>query len=67
MNDLIGRALGPYRIVEQIGAGWMGEVYRSHDERLDRNLGIHQVSQSEHSGSKKTVSDSRSSPAEAPG
>ena len=25
MNDVIGRALGPYRIVEQIGAGWMGE------------------------------------------
>ena len=31
-----GDKLGPYEIVSPIGAGGMGEVYRSKDTRLDR-------------------------------
>jgi tetratricopeptide (TPR) repeat protein len=37
---MVGRKLSHYRIVEQIGAGAMGVVYRAHDEQLDRDVAI---------------------------
>ena len=35
-----GTRLGPYEILNAIGAGGMGEVYRARDTRLDRTVAI---------------------------
>ena len=35
-----GDTLGPYEIIAPIGKGGMGEVYRAHDSRLNRDVAI---------------------------
>ncbi len=37
---MIGKTLGQYEIVEMLGKGGMGEVYRAHDSKLDRDVAI---------------------------
>ena len=37
---MIEQVFGPYRIVDKIGAGGMGEVYRARDTNLERDVAI---------------------------
>jgi serine/threonine-protein kinase len=38
--DLVGRRFGSYSVVDRLGAGGMGEVYRARDSKLGRDVAI---------------------------
>src|SRR5580658_5894330 len=39
-TPIVGRVLGHYRVLEQIGAGGMGLVFRASDQQLERDVAI---------------------------
>ena len=44
MRLTAGTRLGPYEIVELLGAGGMGEVYRARDSRIGREVAVKMIS-----------------------
>jgi hypothetical protein len=46
MSLSAGTRLGPYEILDFIGAGGMGEVYRARDTRLNRDVAVKVLPQS---------------------
>jgi eukaryotic-like serine/threonine-protein kinase len=63
---MIGQTLGHYRIIEKIGEGGMGEVYRARDDRLARDVAlkiIHPTSASDQDRLRRFEHEARASAA----
>ena len=37
---MIGQTVGPFRVLDKIGEGGMGEVYKARDTKLDRDVAL---------------------------
>src|SRR5262245_35269207 len=60
---MIGAVLGPYRVLEEIGKGGMGTVYRGVDTRLNRSVAIKILSGSDDTPSHRFLQEARAASA----
>lgn len=40
LSDGVGGDIGPYKIIQSLGSGGMGDVFLAHDSRLDRGVAL---------------------------
>ena len=61
-GPMVGSSVGPYRVLERIGAGGMGEVFLGDDSRLRRRVAPKCLAISDADNRRRIVHEARAAP-----